>query len=152
MAQPGPLVATIGPMVQVELERIEALELLGMVLAHLNNAEAVGDLSPRIPTLMAIRDKLATCLGGDEMTYSKAAVSAVDAAIDKYRSGLDNEIGAALAVVGLSAERADKEAAIRDDMIRVAHRAGASLRQIAEVSGLGRKTVTDIVGADRTRF
>ena len=86
------------------------------------------------------------------MSYSKAAVSAVDAAIDKYRRGLDNEVGAALAVVGLSAERADKEAAIRDDMIRVARRAGASLRQIAEVSGLGRKTVTDIVGADQTRF
>ncbi len=46
-------------MVHVELERIEALELLGMVLAHLNNSEAVGDLSPRVPTLMTIRDKLA---------------------------------------------------------------------------------------------
>lgn len=85
------------------------------------------------------------------MSYSESEVSAVDAAIDKYRSGLDNEIGAALAVVGFSAERADKEAAIRDDMIRVAHRVGASLRQIAEVSGLGRKTVTDIVGTARTR-
>ena len=48
-----------GPMMRVELERIEALELLGMVVAHLNHAEASGDLSPRIPTLMAIRDKLA---------------------------------------------------------------------------------------------
>jgi len=55
---------TIGPMIHVELERIEALELLGMVLAHLNDAEAVGDLSPRVPTLMGIRDKLATSLGG----------------------------------------------------------------------------------------
>ncbi|MCY3849731.1 MAG: hypothetical protein OXF75_02875 [Acidimicrobiaceae bacterium] len=51
-------------MIHVELERIEALELLGMVLAHLNDAEAVGDLSPRVPTLMGIRDKLATSLGG----------------------------------------------------------------------------------------
>jgi lambda repressor-like predicted transcriptional regulator len=50
-------------------------------------------------------------------------------------------------VVGLSAERAAKEARIRDDMIRVAHRAGASLRQLAEVSGLDRKTVTSVVGA-----
>ena len=49
-------------MVEVELERVEALELLGMVLAHLNNAEAAGDLSPRVPTLMAIRDKLAAGL------------------------------------------------------------------------------------------
>jgi hypothetical protein len=30
-------------------------------------------------------------------------------------------------------------------MIRVAHRTGASIRQIAEVSGLGRKAVTEIV-------
>ena len=52
----------LGPMMRVELERIEALELLGMVVAHLNHAEASGDLSPRIPTLMAIRDKLAAGL------------------------------------------------------------------------------------------
>ena len=43
-------------------ERIETLELLGMVVAHLNHAEASGDLSPRIPTLMAVRDKLAAGL------------------------------------------------------------------------------------------
>lgn len=41
-----------------------------------------------------------------------------NAALDKYRGGVDYEIGAALAVVGLSAERADREIAIRDDMIR----------------------------------
>ena len=85
------------------------------------------------------------------MSYSDADVSAANAALDKYRSGLDYEVGAALAVVGLSAERAHKEIAIRDDMIRTAHRAGASLRQIAEVSGLGRKTVTAIVEADPLR-
>ncbi len=49
-------------MVCVELERIEALELLGMVVAHLNIAEASGDLSPRIATLVGIRDKLAAGL------------------------------------------------------------------------------------------
>ena len=54
--------ASIGPMVHLELERIEALELMGMVLAHLNNAEATGDLSPRVPMLMSIRDKLANGL------------------------------------------------------------------------------------------
>jgi hypothetical protein len=46
-------------MVRVEFERVEALELLGMTLAHLNDAESRADLSPRIPLLMAIRDKLA---------------------------------------------------------------------------------------------
>ncbi len=85
------------------------------------------------------------------MSYTEADVSAAIAAMDKYRSGLDYEIGAALAVVGLSAARADREITVRDDMIRAAHRAGASLRQIAEVSGLGRKTVTAIVEADPLR-
>jgi hypothetical protein len=41
-----------------------------------------------------------------------------------------------------------KEVEIRDDMTRVARRAGTSLRQLAEVSGLGHKTVTAIVGPD----
>jgi hypothetical protein len=82
------------------------------------------------------------------MTYSDAEVSAATAAMDKYRDGDDGEASAALVVVGLSAERADKEAAIRDDMIRVAHRSGASIRQLAEVSGLGRKLVTVIVSSD----
>jgi hypothetical protein len=54
-----PILATIGPVVRVEFERVEALELLGMTLAHLNDAEARADVSPRMPLLMAIRDKLA---------------------------------------------------------------------------------------------
>lgn len=45
-------------MVRIGLERVEALELLGMVVAHLNVAEASGALSSRIPTLLAVRDKL----------------------------------------------------------------------------------------------
>ena len=65
--------------------------------------------------------------------------------MEKYRGGEEGEIGAALVVVGLSAERAAKEAQLRDDMIRVAHRSGASICQLAEVSALGRKTVTAIV-------
>ena len=85
------------------------------------------------------------------MSYTEADVSAAIAKREKYRSGRDYEVNAALAVVGLSAERADKEIAIRDDMIRTAHRVGASLRQTAEASGLGRKTVTAIVEADPAR-
>ena len=81
------------------------------------------------------------------MSYTDAQVSSAIAAMEKYRGGETGEVGAALAVVGLSAGRAAKEAAIRDDMIRVAHRVGASLRQLADVSGLDRKTVTAIVGA-----
>jgi len=49
-------------MVRLELERIEALELLGMTLAHLNIAEAGSEISPRVRLLMAVRDKLAAAL------------------------------------------------------------------------------------------
>jgi hypothetical protein len=80
------------------------------------------------------------------MSYTSEEVSAAVAAMDKYRGDGQGEVGAALAVVGLSAERAAKERQIRDDMIVVAHRTGASIRQLAEVSGLDRKTVTTIVG------
>ena len=79
------------------------------------------------------------------MSYSDIEVSAATAAMDKYRSGETGEAGAALVVVGLSAARASKESEFRDDMIRVAHRAGVSIRQLADVSGLGRKAVTAIV-------
>ena len=82
------------------------------------------------------------------MSYTDAQVSAASAAMDKYRGGDDGELGAALVVVGLSAEQPAKEARIRDDMIRVAHRVGASIRQLGEVSGLVRKTVTAIVSSD----
>jgi hypothetical protein len=69
--------------------------------------------------------------------------------MEKYTSGAEGEIGAALVVVGLSAERAAKESRIRDDMIRVAHSSGASIRQLADASGLGRKPVTGIVVTNR---
>lgn len=62
----GPALVIIGPVMRIELEQIEVLELLGMVLAHLNDAEAAGDMSPRIATLMSIRDKLATELRGQQ--------------------------------------------------------------------------------------
>ena len=85
------------------------------------------------------------------MSYSDAQVSAATTAMEKHRAGADGEIGAALVVVGLSSERAAKEERIRDDMIRVAYRTGASLRQLAEVSGLGRKAVTAIVATARSQ-
>ena len=81
------------------------------------------------------------------MSYSEDEVTAAAVAMEKYRAGQDEGVGAALVVVGLSAERVAKESRIRDDMIRVAHRTGASIRQLAETSGLGRKAVTDIVSA-----
>lgn len=85
------------------------------------------------------------------MSYREVDVTTAIAAMDKYRGGNETEVGAALAVVGLSAHRAAKEARLRDDMIRVAHRSGASLRQLAETAGLDRKTVTAIVNKERCR-
>lgn len=82
------------------------------------------------------------------MSYTEAQVATATAAMEKYRGGQEGEVGAALMVVGLSAERVAKESKIRNDMIRVAHDAGASIRQLAEVSGLGRKAVTEIVTVD----
>lgn len=82
------------------------------------------------------------------MSDAAADASRATAAMERHRDGACGEVGAALVVVGLSADRAAKEARIRDDMIRVAHLAGASIRQLAEVSGLGRKTVTAVVSAD----
>lgn len=82
------------------------------------------------------------------MSYSGADVTAANIAMEKYRGGEAGEAGAALVVVGLSAERAAKEARIRDDMIRVAHDSGVSIRQLSEASGLGRKTVTAIVSSN----
>jgi hypothetical protein len=62
MVRSGPTSVTLAPMVTVAFERVEALELLAMTLAHLNDAEARGEVSPRVPLLMAIRDKLAVAL------------------------------------------------------------------------------------------
>ena len=104
------------------LERVEALELLGMTLAHLNIAEASGQMSSWVPLLMAVRDKLAAALLEGNMSYTDAEARAAHAAMQKYRGSNEGEVGAALIVVGLSAERAAKETQIRDDMMRVAYR------------------------------
>jgi len=82
------------------------------------------------------------------VSYSEVEASAATAAMDKYRGGESGEAGAALVVVGLSAARASRESQFRNDMIRVAHRAGVSIRQLADVSGLGRKAVTAIVSSN----
>jgi hypothetical protein len=66
VVQSGPVMAIIGPVVRAEFERIEALELLGMTLAHLNIAETSGEMSPRVSLLIAIRDKLAAALSEEE--------------------------------------------------------------------------------------
>jgi hypothetical protein len=52
----------MGPMVRIELARVEALELLALTLAHLIGAEARADRTPRLPMLIGLRDKLALAL------------------------------------------------------------------------------------------
>lgn len=52
-------------MAQIELERVETLELLAMTLAHLRVAEERREMSARVPLLLAIRDKLAAALQED---------------------------------------------------------------------------------------
>jgi hypothetical protein len=61
----GPGLGYNGTMFHVELERVEALELLAMTLAHLNDAQARGEVSPRVPLLLTIRDRLAIALRED---------------------------------------------------------------------------------------
>ncbi|MBO0837505.1 MAG: hypothetical protein J2P28_18630 [Actinobacteria bacterium] len=87
-------------------------------------------------------------VSGHTVTLRPGEVPTVRALMERYRAGVEGEVGAALVVVGLSSERVAHEAAFRDDMIRVAHRSGASLRALAEASGLNRKTVTAIVSND----
>jgi hypothetical protein len=84
------------------------------------------------------------------MSYTEQETAAAAALMEKYRGAEEGEVGASLVVVGLSAARANKECQIRDDMIRVAHRAGASIRELSEVSGIGRKTITAIVSEHTT--
>ena len=66
MVRTGPPLVTMVPMPSVEFERVEVLELLAMTLAHLNIAEERREMSPRVPLLMAIRDKLAAALREDQ--------------------------------------------------------------------------------------
>lgn len=51
--------------VQVEFERIEALHVLALATSHLNVAERRGDMSPQVPLVMSIRDKLSQALEED---------------------------------------------------------------------------------------
>ena len=47
---------------KIELERVEALELLAMTLAHIRDAEDRNELSVRVPILLSVREKLAAGL------------------------------------------------------------------------------------------
>jgi hypothetical protein len=60
----------------------------------------------------------------------------------------DDAVGAAVAAAGLLAHRAAQEISDRDRVIRIAKREGASLRALAEATGLSRQTIANICSAD----
>lgn len=56
----------------------------------------------------------------------------------------DDSIGAAVAAAALLAQRAASEVSDRDRVIRIARHEGASLRVLAEATGLSRQTIANI--------
>jgi hypothetical protein len=56
----------------------------------------------------------------------------------------DDAAGAAVAAAALLAERAAQEVSDRDRVIRIAKREGATLRALAEATGLSRQTIANI--------
>jgi hypothetical protein len=56
----------------------------------------------------------------------------------------DDAVGAAVAAATLLAERAAHEISDRDRVIRIAKREGATLRALAEATGLSRQTIANI--------
>jgi hypothetical protein len=56
-------------------------------------------------------------------------------------------VGAAVAAAALLAERATQEISDRDRVIRIAKREGATLRALADATGLSRQTIANICAA-----
>lgn len=56
-------------------------------------------------------------------------------------------VGAAIAAAALLAERAAQETSDRDRVIRIAKREGATLRALADATGLSRQTIANICAA-----
>lgn len=59
----------------------------------------------------------------------------------------DDSVGAAVAVAALLARRAVEEMTDRDRVIRIARREGATLRVLADATGLSRQTIANICGS-----
>jgi hypothetical protein len=63
----------------------------------------------------------------------------------------DDAVGAAVAAAALLSERAAQEISDRDRVIRIAKREGATLRALAEATGLSRQTIANICAAGDAR-
>ncbi len=61
----------------------------------------------------------------------------------------DDAVGAAVAAAALLTVRAAQEISDRDRVIRIAKREGATLRSLAEATGLSRQTIANICAADQ---
>ncbi|MDQ3146381.1 MAG: hypothetical protein M3R01_05535, partial [Actinomycetota bacterium] len=81
------------------------------------------------------------------MTKTATALDRIaDAAVAELSAARpsDDAVGAAVAAAGLLAERAAQEVSDRDRVIRIAKREGATLRALAEATGLSRQTIANI--------
>jgi len=58
----------------------------------------------------------------------------------------DDAVGAAIAAAALLSRRASEELSDRDRVIRIARREGATLRALAEATGLSKGTIATICG------
>lgn len=63
------------------------------------------------------------------------------------RRPTDDAVGAAIAAAGLLADRTAQQISDRDRVIRIAKREGATLRALAEATGLSRQTIANICAA-----
>ena len=59
----------------------------------------------------------------------------------------NDAVGAAIAAAALLANRAAQEISDRDRVIRIAKREGATLRALADATGLSRQTIANICAA-----
>lgn len=88
------------------------------------------------------------------MTKTAAALDRVaDAALVELTAARpsDDAVGAAVAAAALLAVRAAHEISDRDRVIRIAKREGATLRALAEATGLSRQTIANICAAGSPR-
>ena len=83
------------------------------------------------------------------MTKTAALDRIADAALAELTAARrsDDAVGAAVAAAALIAERAAQEISDRDRVIRIAKAEGATLRALAEATGLSRQTIANICAA-----
>ena len=81
------------------------------------------------------------------MTKTASALDRIaDAALSEVTTARpsNDSVGAAVAAAALISERAAQEISDRDRVIRIAKREGATLRALAEATGLSRQTIANI--------